>query len=363
MKKFFRILVIVAIMGLFGWTIVYLYGKSREKPELYKTESPFISDIVRKTVATGKVVPRKEVEVKPQISGILQKLYVEEGQLVKEGDLIARVKIIPNMISLNEAEYRLETAKNNFSDAKKDFERQKVMFETGVIPEAEFQKYQLEYANAKEELGAAENNLQLIKEGVTSKSEESTNTLIRSTISGMILDIPVEEGKSVIETNTFSEGTTIAIVADMGEMIFEGKVDETEVGKINPGMNLDISIGAIDNQRFDAILEFIAPKGEEENGAIQFEIEAAVKLKNDFFIRSGYSANADIVLEKRDSVMVIPESLIKFENDSAFVEVEVGDQIFEKRYIQTGLSDGINIEITEGLTMDDHIKGQKKKDS
>jgi HlyD family secretion protein len=179
----------------------------------------------------------------------------------------------------------------------------------------------------------------------------------------MVLDIPVEEGKSVIETNTFSEGTTIAIVADMGEMIFEGKVDETEVGKITPGMNLEISIGAIDNQKFDATLEFIAPKGEEENGAIQFEIEAAVELKRDFFIRSGYSANADIVLEKRDSVMVIPESLIKFEDDSAFVEIEMGEQVFEKRYIQTGLSDGINIEIIDGLTMDDRIKGQQKKDS
>lgn len=360
MKKFFRILVIVAIMGLFGWTIVYLYGKSREKPEVYETETPFISDVIRKTVATGKVVPRNEVEIKPQISGILQKLYVEEGQKVKEGDLIARVKIIPNMISLNEAEYRLETAKNNFNDAKKDFERQKMMYETGVIPEAEFQNYQLEYANAQEEMTAAENNLQLIKEGVTSKSEESTNTLIRSTITGMVLDIPVEEGKSVIETNTFSEGTTIAVVADMGEMIFEGKVDETEVGKINPGMNLEISIGAIDDARFDAQLEFIAPKGEEENGAIQFEIEAAVELQKNFFIRSGYSANADIVLERRDSVMVIPESLIKFEDDSAFVEVETAEQVYEKRYIKTGLSDGINIEVLDGLSIDDRIKGKQK---
>ncbi len=362
MKKIFRIFVVVAILGVFGWTIVYLYGKSRDNPEVFNTETPFISDVVRKTVATGKVVPRKEVDIKPQISGILQKLYVEEGQMVKEGDLIARVKIIPNMITLNEAEYRLETAKNNYEDAEKDFKRQNQMFENGVIPEAEFQKYQLEFDNAKEELDAAENNLQLIKEGVTSKSEESTNTLIRSTINGMVLDIPVEEGKSVIETNTFSEGTTIAIVADMDEMIFEGKVDETEVGKINPGMNLGISIGAIDETKFDAILEFIAPKGEEENGAIQFEIEAAVRLKDTYFIRSGYSANADIVLERRDSVMVIPESLIKFENDSAYVEVEIGEQVFEKRYIKTGLSDGINIEILEGLSMEDRVKAQLKKE-
>ena len=362
MKKFFRILIFVIILGGFGWTIVYLYGKSREKPETYTTETAFISNIERKTVATGKVVPRKEIEIKPQVSGIVQKIYAEEGQLVKEGDLIARVKIIPNMISLNEAEYRLETAKNNFADAGKNFTRQKQMYDQGVIPEAEFQKYELEYANAREELDAAKNNLQLIREGAVSNSDETTNTLIRSTINGMILDIPVEEGNSVIETNTFSEGTTIALVADMGEMVFEGKVDETEVGKITQGMNLDISIGAIEDAHFDAFLEFIAPKGIEENGAIQFEIKAAVKLREDFFIRSGYSANADIVLERRDSVLVVPESLIKFENDSSFVEVEILDQVFEKRFIKTGLSDGINIEVLEGLTIEDKIKSKAVKE-
>ncbi len=360
MKKFFRVLIIVLLLGLFGWTIVYLYGKSKDKPVIFTTEKPFVDNVVRKTVATGKVVPRKEVEIKPQISGIIQKIYVEEGQRVKEGDLIARVKIIPNMISLNEAEYRLKTSENNFTDAKTNFQRQKLMYDQGVIPEAEFQKYQLEYSNAKEELEAARNNLTLIREGVTSKSDEATNTLIRSTITGMILDIPVEEGKSVIETNTFSEGTTIATVADMGEMVFEGKVDETEVGKIKPGMNLSISIGAIDAQKFNANLEFIAPKGVEENGAIQFEIKAAVELRDNYFIRSGYSATADIVLEKRDSVMVIPESLIKFEGDSAFVEIEAGEQIFEKRFIKTGLSDGINIEVLSGLGLDDKIKGVEK---
>jgi HlyD family secretion protein len=234
------------------------------------------------------------------------------------------------------------------------------MFEQGVIPEAEFQKYQLELDNAREELSAAENHLQLIREGVTKNADQATNTLIRSTISGMVLSIPVEEGKSVIETNTFSEGTTIAVVADMGEMIFEGKVDETEVGRIRTGMNISISIGAIDRENFNAVLEFIAPKGVEENGAIQFEIKAAVELKKDYFIRSGYSANADIVLEHRDSVMVIPESLVKFEGDSTFVEVAVADQVFEKRFIQTGLSDGINIEVRSGITMEDKLKGNKK---
>lgn len=360
MKKILKILVILLILGTFGWTIVFLYGKSKDKPVEYETQKPFISNLVRKTVATGKVVPRKEVEIKPQVSGIIQKLYVEEGQLVREGDLIARVKIIPNMVNLNEAEYRLKTAQNNYSDAQKNYQRQKQMYEQGVIPEAEFQKYQLEMANAREQLTASENNLELIREGVIKNADQATNTLIRSTISGMVLSIPVEEGKSVIETNTFSEGTTIAVVADMGEMIFEGKVDETEVGRIKPGMKLSISIGAIDTEKFDAILEFIAPKGVEENGAIQFEIKAAVQLKKDFFIRSGYSANADIVLEKRDSVMVIPESLVKFEKDSSFVEVQTGVMQFEKRYIQTGLSDGINIEVKSGLEMDEIVKGARK---
>ncbi len=360
MKKFFRILIIFMVLGIFGWTIVYLYGKSKDKPVVFETRNPFMDNVIRKTVATGKVVPRKEVEIKPQISGIIQKIYVQEGQMVKEGDLIARVKIIPNMINLNEAEYRLKTSENNFKDAEKNYRRQKQMFQEGVIPEAEYQKYQLEYSNAREELEAARNNLTLIREGVTAKSDEATNTLIRSTIDGMILDIPVEEGKSVIETNTFSEGTTIATVADMGEMVFEGKVDETEVGKIRRGMNLLLSIGAIDAQKFNAKLEFIAPKGVEENGAIQFEIKAAVELQDNYFIRSGYSATADIILERRDSVLVIPESLIQFENDSAYVEVETGNQVFEKRFIETGLSDGINIEVVSGLNLEDHLKGMAK---
>ena len=359
MKKIFRILLFVGILVGFVWTIYFLYSKSKDKPVVFEIESAFISNIERKTVATGRVIPRIEIEIKPQVSGIVQKIYVEEGKMINEGDLIARVKIIPNMISLNEAEYRLETAKNNYDDAGKNFSRQRKMYEQGVIPEAEFQKYELEYANSKEELQASKNNLQLIKEGVTSNSDEATNTLIRSTITGMILDIPVEEGNSVIETNTFSEGTTIALVADMQEMIFEGNVDETEVGKIEPGMILSITIGAIDKVEFDALLEFIAPKGVEENGAIQFEIKAALKLDKNYFIRSGYSANADIVLERRDSVMVIPEGLIKFEDDSSFIEIEVSEQVFEKRYITTGLSDGINIEVLDGLSMEEKIKSRK----
>ncbi len=364
MKKVLKIFLLVVIIGSIGGTMFFLYQKSKKKPVIYEIKSPFMSDVIKKTVATGSVVPRKEIEIKPQVSGIVEEVYIEAGQEVKKGDLIARVKIIPNMVELNNAESRLNRAKINYEDAKLVYERQKKVFEQGVIPEAEFQQFRLSYMNALEEQEAAESNLQLIKEGVSKKSGTATNTLIRSTIEGMVLDVPVEVGNSVIESNTFNEGTTIASVADMGEMIFEGKVDETEVGKLKLGMPLILSIGAIEDEKYDAVLEYIAPKGKEENGAIQFEIKADVKLKDNSFIRAGYSANADIVLDRKDSVMVISESLIKFEKegDSAYVEIETQPQIFEKRYIKTGLSDGVNIEVKEGVGMDDKIKGQKQEE-
>jgi HlyD family secretion protein len=364
MKKVLKILVLVVIVGAIGGTMFFLYQKSKKKPVVYEIKSPFVSNVIKKTVATGSVVPRKEIDIKPQVSGIVEEIFIEAGQNVKKGDLIARVKIIPNMVELNNAESRLNKAKINYEDAKLVYDRQKKVYEQGVIPEAEFQQFRITYMNAMEEMETAESNLQLIKEGVSKKAGTATNTLIRSTIEGMVLDVPVEVGNSVIESNTFNEGTTIASVADMGEMIFEGKVDETEVGKLKLGMPLILSIGAIEEEEFDAELEYIAPKGKEENGAIQFEIKADVKLKENSFIRAGYSANADIVLDRRDSVLVIPESLIKFEKegDSAYVEIETQPQVFEKRYIKTGLSDGVNIEIKEGVSKADKIKGQKKEE-
>jgi len=362
MKKIIRIFLLVVLVGLILGTMFYLYQKSRKKPVVFETKTPFVSNVVKKTVATGTVVPRNEILIKPQVSGIVEEVFIEAGDMVKKGDLIARVKIIPNMVELNNAESRLNKARINFEDSKLVYERQKKVYEQGVIPEAEFQQFRLSYMSAMEELETAEAHLQLIKEGVSKKSGGVTNTLIRSTIEGMVLDVPVEVGNSVIEANTFNEGTTIASVANMGEMIFEGKVDETEVGKLKLGMPLILAVGAIDEQKFDAVLEYVAPKGKEENGAIQFEIKADVKLRQDAFLRAGYSANADIVLDRADSVLVIPESLIKFERegDSAYVEVETQTQVFEKRYIKTGLSDGVNIEIKEGVTKEDKIKGQEK---
>ncbi len=359
MKKVFRIIMIVLFLGVFLFTIGYLYKKSIKKPVVYELKSAFVSNLLKKTVATGSVVPRKEITIKPQVSGIVEQIYVQPGNHIKKGDLIARVKIIPNMVELNNAESRLNRAQIAYDDAKQVFDRQKKIYDQGVIPEADFQQVRLNFNNSREELNSAESNLQLIKEGVNKRSGEVTNTLIRSTIEGMVLDVPVEVGNSVIETNNFNEGSTIASVADMGEMIFKGKVDETEVGKLKIGMPLILSIGAIEDEKFDATLEYISPKGKEENGAIQFEIKAAVKLKAKSFIRAGYSANADIVLDRRDSVLVIEESLIKFDKDTPYVEIETKTpQVFARRNVKTGLSDGINIEILSGLVKKDKIKGK-----
>jgi len=356
MKTFFKIFFGIVILGVFVYTIYFLYEKSQAKPVVYQTTTPFTESIIKKTVATGSVVPRKEIAIKPQVSGIIDKIYVEAGDMVKKGDLIAKVRIIPNMVNLNNAESRVKQAKISMRDADADYKRQKELFDNGVIAAAEFEDAEIAFSQAEQELNAAEDNLQLIKEGQTKSTGATTNTLIRSTIDGMVLDVPVKEGNSVIESNTFNDGTTIANIADMGEMIFEGKVDETEVGKISEGMDLILSIGAIEDLKFGALLEHISPKGVEENGAIQFEIKAAVSLQDNSFVRAGYSANADIVLDRVDSVMAIQESLLKFENDSTYVEVETEPQVFEKRFIETGLSDGINIEVLSGLSMEDKIK-------
>ncbi len=356
MKTILKIAVILVIVVVFVGTIVYLYKKSQAEPVVFETTTAFKTDIIRKTVATGSVIPRKEIEITPKVSGIIEEIFVEPGDEVKKDQLIARVKIIPDMINLNNAESRVKRAKIQLEEARKNHERYKSLYEQEVIPEAEFLTFDIAFRNAHEEVETAEDNLQLIREGATKKAGNVTNTLIRSTIDGMVLDVPVEEGNSVIESNTFNNGTVIATIADMSEMIFEGKVDESEVGKISEGMPLIMTIGAIENETFDAVLEHISPKGIEENGTIQFEIRAAVDLKENQFIRAGYSANADIVLERKDQVLAVNEGYLLIEKDTTYVEVEVAPQQFEKRIVKTGLSDGINIEIIEGLSETDKIK-------
>jgi HlyD family secretion protein len=357
MKRILKIALLLILVGGFVWTIWFLYKKSEEKPVVFQTKQAEVTNIIRKTVATGAVVPRKEVNIKPRVSGIIEELYVIAGEIVKKGDMIARIKIIPNMVSLNEAETRLNRAKLTLDNSKIDYDRNKKMFDSKLLAYADFQQFQLNYNNAKTEYEAAENNLQLIKEGMIKNSGAVSNTIVRSTIEGMILDVPLKEGSSVIESNTFNEGTTIATVADMGEMIFEGKVDESEVGKIKQGMDLILTIGAIEKEKFNATLEYIAPKGIKENGAIQFLIKAKMNLKEGNFIRAGYSATADIVLDRKDSVLAVSEALLQFEGeDKPYVEIETAPQTFTKKYVKLGLSDGINIEVIEGITKTDKIK-------
>jgi HlyD family secretion protein len=356
MKNIIRIGFFSLLFLLFVYTIWFLYKKSEQKPIVYNTISVSRNNIVQKTVATGAVVPRKEINIKPQVSGIIEKLYVVAGEKIRKGDMIAQIRIIPNMINLANAESRMNRAQLSYDNAKIDMDRNQKLLDAKMISFSDYQQVKLAYNNAKEEMNAAENNIQLIKEGVSKNSGKSTNTIVRSTIDGMILDMPLKEGSSVIESNTFNEGSTIAIVADMGEMIFEGKVDESEVGKIKPGMDLILTVGAIDTDKFGAILEYIAPKGVKENGAIQFQIKARVELKKNTFLRAGYSATADIVLARKDSVYTIPESVLQFDKTVPFVEVETSPQTFEKRTIKTGLSDGINIEIIDGLSPSDKVK-------
>lgn len=359
-RKTVRITILIILFGIFIWTFYFLYKKSQKAPVVFTTLSAFDTTIVKKTVATGSIVPRKEVNMKSQVSGIIEKLYVTAGQQIKQGDVLAKVKIIPNMLNLNNAESRLSQAEINFENAKVDYERNKQLLDKQIISKVDFQQNELRYKSSKEELDAAGNNLQLIKEGVTKNAGAATNTLIRSTITGMVLDIPVKEGNSVIESNTFNDGTTIAAVADMGEMIFEGKVDESEVGKIKLGMDLVLTVGAIEQEKFNAKLEYISPKGVTENGAIQFQIKAAVQMNKNQFLRAGYSANADIILEKKEKVLAIPESVLQFDEKGTYVEIEKGEQKFERKDIKTGLSDGINIEVLEGLKKTDKIKSTQQ---
>lgn len=356
MKKIFKIVIALILIGLFVWTIYFLWAKSKEKPLTFQTTQPTITNIIKKTVATGSIVPRKEILVKPQVSGIIDEIYVKAGDTITKNDKIALVKIIPNMVSLNNAQNRLRQAKINLDNAKRDLDRNRELMNKEVIAPADFQQFEVAYQSAEEEYKAAKDNLDLVKKGETSSNKSNTNRLIRSTISGMVLDVPVEEGNSVIEANTMNEGTTVASIADMNDLVFEGKVDESEVGKLEEGMELILTIGAIEGETFKAGLEYISPKGIEEDGAIQFEIKAAVKLEENQFIRAGYSANADIVLERRDSVLAISEALLQFDGDSTFVEIETRPQEFEKQFIKTGLSDGIYIEVLEGVQKGDRIK-------
>lgn len=355
MKKISIVIVLLLFVAAFLGTVVFLYSKSQEPPVIFEIDQPFIADIVRKTVATGSIVPRREVALKSQVPGVVDALYFDEGDIVSMGDLVAKIRLIPDMVRLNDAEAALEAARIDLEHAQRELQRHEELIEDELISEFEFNQYKLEVRRVAQQLEAAENNVELIREGSAKRSGNVSN-LVESTVDGMILDIPVKEGTFIIESNMFNEGTTIATVADMGEMIFEGRVDESEVGRIAVGMDLILSVGAIESEKFDAKLEFISPKGEDDQGAVKFDIRAAITLKESSFLRAGYSATADIVLEKRDQILAIREGNLIFEDGKTFVDLMVGEQRFERREVQTGLSDGINIEIVDGLSEGDQIK-------
>jgi HlyD family secretion protein len=359
MKKFFKIFLLVALVAVVAGTFVFLYKKSQPVETTYEIVTVKKGNIEKKAVATGKVEARNEILIKPQISGIISELLKEAGEKVKKDEIIAKIKVIPDMASLNSAESRVNVAKINLTQAETDFNRQKELFSKKVISREDFEKATVSLKSSKEEYEAAVNNLDITKNGMTKKGGQQSNTLIRSTIDGMILDIPVKVGNSVIQSNSFNDGTTIATVANMTDMLFVGKVDETEVGRIKEGMPLMLSIGALNDRKFDARLEYISPKGTEESGAILFEIKAAAKIPSDVFVRAGYSANAEIVLNSANNVLTIPESVIEFNKDTASVYVlkTKTPQTFTKRKIVTGLSDGINIEVVSGLKTGEKLRG------
>ena len=355
--KILKYIGITLLIGGVLFAAAYFIKTNSKSAVEYETQTAIITSIENKTVVTGKVIPEDEVEIKPQIQGIIETLFVEEGDQVNTGDLLAKIKVVPNEQSLNTAEGRLANSKIVLKNAEIDFKRNKDLFDKGIISKQDFDNIQLRYNQSKQDVSNAISDLQIIRLG-SKGGAASANTNIRATVPGTVLEIPVEEGFQVIASNSFNAGTTIATIADLNKMIFEGKVDEAEVGKLIVGMPLEVNLGAIEDQSLEAKLKFIAPKGNEEQGAVQFIIEADLFINDSIFVRAGYSANASLILERKENVMAISESLLQFDRETEipYVEVQVADQKFERRDIEIGLSDGVNVEVLSGLSQEDLIK-------
>lgn len=358
MKKSITIFILVAIVITFGIAMYYLYQKNAEDPIVYKTEKASTRTIVKKTVATGSIIPLEEVLIKPNISGVIDEVYVEGGDQVKANDLIAKIKVIPNLSALTNAQNDVESAKISYDNQERSFKRQKDLFDKGVISEQEYENAEVAFSQAKQRLSAARKNYDIVKTGSTKGAGATANTMIRSTVSGMVLEVPVEVGNQVIEANNFNEGTTIAALADVNRMIFDGKIDESEIGKIKDGLPLEITVGAYQNTVFEAVLDYIAPKGILENGAVQFQIKGTLKSQDSTFIRAGLSANASIILDKAENVLAIKEGLVQYDPKTKlpFVEIKTGEKEFKRQDLSLGLSDGIYVEVKEGISETDEIK-------
>ena len=362
MKKIFKILGIVLVVALFVGTFVFLYQKSRPREQQFEVIEVKRADIHRSTIVTGTIEPRVEVNVKPQISGIVAEIFKEAGQAVQKGELIARIKVVPDMAQLNSAENRVKLAQLSSQQALRDFERTKTLYDQKLVSAEEFEKAQLTLRQQREELANAKDALKIVKEGVSNSMAGNSTTLVRSTIDGTILNIPVKVGNSVTMSNTFNDGTTIATVANMNDLLFKGNIDETEVAKLRKGMDLAITVGALTDVRLTARLEFIAPKVSSGTTGNQFEIKGALLQSKGVTLRAGYSANAEIILDSRSQVLALPESAVKFEGGKAVVYVQTGNKdanTFERRVVQTGLSDGVNIEIRSGLRIGEKVRGNE----
>ena len=363
MKKYSKLIVAAIVAVIFIGTFVFLYQKSQPTPVVYSEFTPEVKDIQKTTVITGKIEPRNEITVKPQISGIITELYKEAGDMVQQGEVIAKVKVIPDMGQLSSAEARVRLADINLKQAQVDFSREESLYKQKLVSADEFDKIKQTLRQAKEEVVAAQDALDVVRNGVSKSNASASSTLIRSTITGLILDVPVKVGNTVVLSNTFNDGTTIATVANMNDLIFRGNIDETEVGRLVEGMPMKITIGALQDLSFEANLEYVSPKAVESNGANQFEVKAAVHVVKEGKIRSGYSANAEIVLAKANKVLSIPESAIEFSGDSTFVYIVKGEgekKTYDRRAVTTGLSDGVNIEIKKGITAKDKVRGPQQ---
>ena len=369
MKRFRKYLIFILIGLVFIGTFAYLFKRSKPKEIRYEELTPAVKDIVKSTVVTGKIQPRDEVNVKAQISGIVAELYKEAGQLVEKNEVIAKLKVIPEMSQLSAAQSRVRLSEVNLKQAQTNYDREKKLFDQQLVSAEAFEQVSQALKQAKEEYNASVEALEIIRDGVSSSNKSGSSTLVRSSVSGLILDIPVKVGNTVINSNTFNDGTTIATVADMDDLIFDGNIDETEVGRLSPGMPVKITIGALQDVSFDAVLEYISPKAIENNGVNQFEaienngvnqfeIKASVKIPDEITIRSGYSANAEIVLQEIKQVLSVPESALQFEGDSTYVFL-VTENGYERRDVVTGLSDGVNIEIKEGLSAGEKVRGNQ----
>ena len=365
MKKVFKILLWVVITLIFAGTFIFLYKNSQTKDVIYQTVTPKVIDIERTTVLTGKIEPRDEIAVKPQISGIITEINVEPGQMVKAGDVIARIKVIPEASQLSSAENRVNVARINLEEARQKHERNSSLYEKKVISREEDEGTLAAYNRAREEVTSAQDAVNIVKQGVSMYNASESNTMVRATITGLVLDVPVKVGSSVIQSNTFNDGTTIATIADMNNLIFKGTVDETEVGNLAVGMPMTIEIGALSDVNPSATIEYISPKGTESNGANTFEVKAALQLPEGVQMRAGYSANATVTLNGAKSVLSVPEAIVEFSGDSTFVYCltdSVPKQKFERKSITTGISNGIDIEVKSGIDSKTILRGEEKKE-